>query len=302
MSPFTKGQKVSVSGMDFEVGELFAQGEVCDLYSCTYSTKKVAKHETIYDALLDDDDDRPALIKVVRDRMDADFVSREIKNLAALWPGGPEDAFLRFLPQVLASDEPRSLIVMPHYQGYVTLAQVSESFPGGLDFQDLAWMFKRLMSALGFAHSRGYVHGAVYPPHVLVHPTEHGARVLDWTYSVKIGQNIPAYAYDWDDFCAPEIRCKANAGPSTDIYMAGKCAIAILGGNVRTNAFPDKVPKEVRDFLLRCVDPAPADRPQDAWQLHEDFDAVLKKLVGKPKYRKLVLPRTGDPGDSPSGA
>lgn len=32
------------------------------------------------------------------------------------------------------------------------------------------------------------------------------------------------------------------------------------------------------------------ERPQEAWALHDEFDAILRKLVGRPKYRPLSMP------------
>ena len=55
---------------------------------------------------------------------------------------------------------------------------------GGVDPRDAAWMWRRLLVALGFAHRAGVLHGAVLPEHVLIHPGEHGLVLVDWCYSV----------------------------------------------------------------------------------------------------------------------
>ena len=53
--------------------------------------------------------------------------------------------------------------VLDHPQGMVSLAAVRSAYPDGLDPRDVAWMWRRLLVALGVAHRAGLVHGAVLP-------------------------------------------------------------------------------------------------------------------------------------------
>ena len=57
-----------------------------------------------------------------------------------------------------------------------------------------------------------------------------------------------------------------------------------------TGMLPESVPKAVRNFLTGCMLVSPAGRPDDAWDLHEEFDKVLRKLIGRPRYRALAMP------------
>jgi hypothetical protein len=50
------------------------------------------------------------------------------------------------------------------------LTALAAGFPDGLDPRDAAWMRRRLLACLGWAHRARLVHGAVFPEHVLIHP------------------------------------------------------------------------------------------------------------------------------------
>src|SRR5262249_891785 len=153
-----------------------------------------------------------------------------------------------------------------------------------LDFRDVVWMVKRLLVVLGFVHRRGFVHGAVLPPHLLVHPVDHGARLVDWCYAVPPGQRVRALSVAYRDLYAPEIAAKQPVTPQTDIYMAARCALALVG---RTH-----VPRALRTFFETCLARSPARRPDDAWKLHDELEELLRRLVGPPRYRRLRMPNT----------
>jgi serine/threonine protein kinase len=175
-------------------------------------------------------------------------------------------------------------------EGFLTLAEILKAYPSGIDFRDMVWMFKRTLVGIGFAHKNGVVHGAILPTHVLVHPTDHGAKLIDWSFAVEAGDHIHGISGGYRDYYPSEVFDKEKALPATDIYMAAKCCVALLGGNVATNEMPATVPAEVQAFLQRCLVKNASRRPQDAWDLHVEFDTLLKEVVGKPSYRKFEMP------------
>jgi serine/threonine protein kinase len=254
----------------YYVGDLLVRGDLCDLYATDFDGTK-------------------AVLKIARSGADSDLVEREAETLRGIWPNGePEEKFYRYLPRILDSfivrgddGHERRANVMPRFDSHVSLAELLEMYPSGLDFRDVVWMTKRLLVALGFVHRQGIVHGAVLPPHVLVQPIDHGARLVDWCYAAPDGTNVRAMGAAFRDLVAPEIPKKQPASPATDIYMAAKCALRLLG---TTDA-----PREIRQFFATCTVASPARRPDDAWKLHEEFDALLLRLVGKPTYRPLEL-------------
>jgi hypothetical protein len=153
----------------------------------------------------------------------------------------------------------------------------------------LAWVFKRLLAVLGFAHACDLVHGAVLPPHVMIHAENHGVQLLDWIHAVPIGGTLDFVPAAYRDWYPPEALDREPAGPATDIYLAAKCLIYLAGGDPVAERWPASVPDSMRRFIATCLYPAPRMRPQDAWKLHEEFDELLERLFGAPKYHRLVM-------------
>ncbi len=264
----------------YRVGPRVARGDLCDVYASHGSAGA------------------PLVLKVLGRPSDADLALNESRVLGRLAPAGtPDRRFHRYLPRLVdsfvlrgASGGERRVNVLPHFADHVSLEEVLAAHPAGLDLRDVAWMLKRLLAGLGFVHRRGFVHGAVVPPHVLVHPVEHGARLVDFCYAVDTGTRIAALSPAWRAFYPPEVTAKQPATPATDIAMAAACAVALLGGDVTARTVPSRVPAPLATFLRCCLAPSPARRPDDAWQLHEELDELLLRLVGEPRYRPLAMP------------
>jgi hypothetical protein len=255
----------------YELGALVARGDVCDLFAC---------------AVVAASGEERAVVKAARSAGDADLLVHEASTLKALAEGGTrEEGFLRHLPRVIESFaiDGRRANVLSDLSTHVSLERVLSAYPRGLDFRDAAWMVKRLLAALGFLHRRGVVHAAVVPSHVLVDPRDHGARVVGFCHAVAAGERARLVSKPYRDFFAPELLAREPATPQADVFMAGKCALALLDADA---------PVEVRRFFETCVVRAPARRPDDAWALHEELDVLLRKLVGRPTFRPFVMPRT----------
>ncbi len=256
----------------------FCRGDLADIHVGEYNGLKVA-------------------VKVTRDIGDNDLVAHEVAILEKLYPPGtPDEKFFRYLPPVILSTrwEDRQVNVFPWLDGYVSLEAIHQAYPAGIDFRDMVWMFKRLLVGIGFAHLRDFVHGSILPSHVMVHPLAHGAKIIDWSYAIENASRktdrVRAMSRPFQAFYAPEILDRQAPTPATDIFMAAKCAIWLLGGDVSTNVMPDTVPAGIRSFLENCAQEHASMRPQDAWVLHEEFDQLLQQLVGKPSYRPFMMP------------
>ena len=278
---FHAPQQVKTPRRTYLVDGLITRGDLADLYSCAY-TEKGVEHRDIF--------------KVAQSPADNDLLENESKVLGAIYPMAQvSEKFYRYLPKLLdtfvlrgASRTNRRVNVLVLADGYVSLAQIIAAHPKGLDFRDMAWMFKRVLAGLGFVHRKGYVHGALTPEHILVHPTGHGAKLVDWCYSVKTSEKLKVICKPYRDFYPAEVFAKRPTTPQTDLYMAAKCMVAVLGGP-DSDSFA-QAPVRVQAFLGSCLLAAQSKRPDDAWKLHEEFDQLLVRLVGKPKYRPLVMP------------
>jgi len=270
--------EVTVRGKKIIVTDVAFSGDICDIYRCTIDGQDLA-------------------FKIAHNASVNDLAENESKVLEKLFPAkAKEEKFFRYFPQLLDSfvlkngKSNRRVNVMPMYSEYRSMNDIIRAFPKGIDFRDMVWMFKRTLVGLGYAHREGFVHGAVIPPHVLVHPIGHGAKIIDWCYSVTGKGRIKAISPDYKLYYAPEIFKKENVSGATDIYMAAKCAISIIGGNVEDNSMPDSVPQQIQNFLKGCLFASQSKRPNDAWEVHDEFNELLKKVVGKSKYRPFTIP------------
>lgn len=76
--------------------------------------------------------------------------------------------------------------------GLYPLSQIVTDL-GPLHAKDVAWMWRRVLVALGFVHSQGFVHAAIYPEHIMIQPEQHGVVLIDWCYARPL--DTPAHAY-----------------------------------------------------------------------------------------------------------
>lgn len=285
------------------LGSVTYDGDLADLY---------ARH-------LDHPRGPKAIFKVARRVFENDLLETEAAVLTKLFPATQkEEKFWRYLPRCLESfkteKSKRQVNVIEWYDEFLSFEEIIRAYPMGIDFRDVTWMFKRLLAGIGFPHTQSIIHGALLPPHVLVHPTGHGAKIIDWAYAVDLKATLPpltmwerldedddgkptpryhhvkAISKLYEDYYAPEILKKELPTPAADIYMVAKCAVALLGGDVKTNQMPDAVPREIQEFLDPMLRADPARRPQDAWKLHEEYDLLLRRVVGKPVYRPFAMP------------
>lgn len=237
----------------YRVGGLVAAGDLADLSAV----------------------DGGRLLKVPRSPADNDLMAAEAEALQRLRDKG-DPKFRPYAPRLVESfvhesgdRKRRRVTVLERLDGFVPLSRIERA----LDPRDAAWMWRRLLVALGWAHRAGVVHGAVVEEHVLIHPGEHGLALVDWCYS---GNPVAAVVKRRRDAYPPEVLKHKTATPATDIYMATGLMARLIG---------DGLPKALRRFADGCLYDAPRMRPQDAWQLLGELD----ELLGPRKFRPFTL-------------
>jgi hypothetical protein len=169
----------------------------------------------------------------------------------------------------------------PVGDGLHSLAEVARRRPDGLDPRDAAWMWRRLLVALGLAHRAGIVHGAVLPEHVLIQPDAHGLVLVDWCYSaVGPGERIAAIVPHHRDRYPAEVLDKGEPGPGTDLAMAARLMLDLMGA---------RTPKPLRAFADGCRLGPLRRRPDDAWRLLGELDELLGRVYGPRTFRPFSL-------------
>jgi hypothetical protein len=220
------------------------------------------------------------LVKVPRQPADNDLMAAEARALKAVDGNAYMPRLVDSYTHEDAGRKRRTVNVIERQDGFVSLVDVMRAYPDGLDPRDVAWMWRRLLTALGWAHRAGLVHGAVLAPHVLIHPEEHGLVLVDWCYSVAPGTSIPALVSAYRSDYPPEVRAKDPAGPATDIHLA----------TVLMRRLMKDPPPALRRFADGCLYDAPRMRPQDAWALLAEFDELLEDLYGPRRFRPFAMP------------
>jgi hypothetical protein len=228
------------------------------------------------------------LLKLPRSRLNNDLIAREQAALRQLEHEG-DPRYLPYVPRLIESfrlrdaetaDE-RRVTVLAAAPGLISLAEVRRRHPDGLDPRDAAWMWRRLLVALGMAHRAGVVHGAVLPDHVLIQPVEHGVVLVDWCYSVTYHHDtVPALVPAYVDWYPDEVLERRPPGPGTDIAMAARCMSVLMGR---------RAPSELRVFAGGCMMPRLDQRPDDAWRLLRELDSVLDGLYGPRTFRPFTV-------------
>ncbi len=239
-------------------------------------------------------DGEPALLKVARSPRNNDLLATEAHALRRIdtdLAGQPVRAhFPTCVESFMLRDtagNPRHINVLRPEPGTYALAEVLRAYPQGLHPADAAWMFNRTLAALGTAHGMGLVHGAVLPTHMLIRPSDHNGILIDWCYSVAIGEPIKAISTPYTDDYPPEVSARQGATPATDLYMAARLMVRLLGGSGAEP--PERTPRPIQALLRACLIPAPARRHRDAWQVLEDFRAILGDLYGPPTFRPFRM-------------
>jgi serine/threonine protein kinase len=155
-----------------------AEGDLATLYDGTYANGGGDHH---------------VVVKITRDKENNDLVWNEAGILAALAPS-PTSTFFHYIPNLLDSfetkDGKRVNVLDSIPTPVASFEDILRAYPKGLDYRDVVWMYKRTLIGLGYAHTKGVVHGAVIPPHVMIFPETHGAHIVDWSYALNFASIV----------------------------------------------------------------------------------------------------------------
>ncbi|MGD8373931.1 MAG: hypothetical protein PVI21_03680 [Candidatus Woesebacteria bacterium] len=298
--------KIRTRLREYTIGPLFAAGDEADLFKCSYNDGAHAKD---------------AVLKVAVDPVSNSLIQAEASALRILHDSTrPSDAsFLSYLPRLIetlgyreganAPVRQANVLAFEMSDGFVSLEEIKSAYPRGIHPKDAAWIWRRLLLTMAYAHSKKVIHGAILPSHILVHPKYHGIALIDWCYSVyepaKSGQRILAVVEKYRSWYPEQVFAKASPLPGIDLSMAAKCMIWLMGGNPRTGELPKQtsvaeggaIPQELRGVFKMYTYLATAKRPetQDAWRLGREFENLLVRAWGPRKFRPFdsIYPKIG---------
>jgi len=281
--PFT----IRTRQRQYTVERLLTHGDLCGLY--------IGRGVPLG---LPTDKKEREILKVPMKPEDNDLMANEARILSHLRTSEGYENLRYFISQLVdsfsyqeeATGIVRQVNVISYIEGLYSLEEVRDAYPKGVDARDMAWIWRRVLMALGFAHTNKVIHGSVIPPHIMIHPEEHGVVLVDWSYAVLdpalTDERISAISSPYREWYPAEVFTKDVPTPGLDICMAAKCMIHLLGGNPHKRTMPDTVPRRIQNYLKGCTLPNPHRRPQDAHTLLEAFDELIEQLWGPRTFHK----------------
>lgn len=230
-----------------------------------------------------DDGHKEALLAILNDPQDADLAEAHvsaIKRLAEEVPNEYKLYYPEFIENFKFRDEntgqERSITATVEDYGFRTMADIFEVYPDGISGRDVAWIFRRMLVAVGNAHDIGLVNGAPNVDAFMIHDEKHGIVLTDWQYSVPVGEPLKAVPTRYKDIYPEYALNKEPVDDRLDIHIIATMA---------ENLLADNEPRQLFSFFDGCK---LANVPRAAVLLAE-FDTLLDRLYGKRTFNKFSL-------------
>ena len=236
-------------------------------------------------------------VKVADDAGDNDLMAAEVRALRLL--RAERSPQLKHLPVVLdmfRTSAGRVGTIFEELDGLdlvalkERLAAKDPATGGALDPRHMIWLMRRCLSVLGWAHSRGVLHGNLDPAHVVVHAQDHNVWLIDWCYAIVnptgTGESFRCLN---EEYSAPEVRDKKPPLPSADLYSLGKCMIYAAGGDVARGTLPDSMDPRLQRFIKFLIVDSALGRAQDAWSLYAQLDRLREQIYGAHEFVALEV-------------
>jgi hypothetical protein len=255
------GQSIECAGERYQLGELLGGGEI----SQVFRAQRLGALPLL------------ATVKLSSAPAAASRYAREaqvLRELQALGGGGDGAYFSQRLPEVMAQGavegtQDRHALVLRHPNGFWgSLASLNERYPQGLDSRHAVWIWRRLLEILGFIHRQGWAHGDVRPEHALVHPQDHGIRLIGWASAQG------------------DARATLQAA---DLVRSARLVSVLLIGAGETDAIPGHVPTGLAQLVTRAGQDEQFCREQGAAGLDGRLQAAARAAFGPPAFVSLAV-------------
>lgn len=168
---------LNINGTLYDVLERLAYGEHSVLYKALPQAthKKGATQNAV-------------VLKVAKSNEHSPFLAREAEHLRFFQGANdrhPIAGVRRTLPKLLDSlnYQGREILVLPFYDGYLSVEDIRSYFHGSLPAGHAAWIARRLLAFPLTAAMAGLRHEAMNLNHLLVHPITHEPLYLGWSHA-----------------------------------------------------------------------------------------------------------------------
>jgi hypothetical protein len=267
---------------EYAVENSHVRDEIYNLYTCHYTEGSQTSN---------------AELKVVHDARDNELANNEMRALRILGSQADAEKISPYIPKLLdaffyEASSTRKALILKANESWYSLEDVREVYPDGIASKDMAWIWRRLLVILGYAHRSGILHGGVLPRNIWIFPEEHGLMLTNWTSALidpdTMGRRMPVFYQKYQEWYPQDYLRKEGSLFPADILMSAKNMIWLLGGDPHKKIFPKSVPTALQAFLSGCI--LPLNRsPRDAWALLEEFDELLETLWGPRKFHPFHM-------------
>lgn len=179
------------------------------------------------------------------------------------------------LPELLSQglveghqDAQHALIVRSATGYACSLAVANSRFARGIDPRHAVWMWRRMLEVLGFLHSQGWCHGDVRPEHALVHPQNHGVRLIGWASA------------------------RANSSrhdTAQDVQHSARVIRVLLIGALEAASVPSSVPAPLAQLVMQASDDIDFCKKQGAQGIDVLLKAAAVQAYGPPQFVPFVI-------------
>ena len=262
---------VSSSGRSYALLEVIADGDVALVYRGRYRDEKGMAHAVC--------------LKIAKESADNELLENEREILQPL-----RHASIPKIIEGFTLPDGRGVNVLEFISGHTFHAlREMATHAKGLASPDyhLGWILERQLSALGYLHSQGIIHGSVEPAHLLVQPQTHNVVLLDFCWAKKDPKAKEHIRIGQEYYSAPEVFAKAQPHPGMDLYGLGKSAVYLLGGEPGRGVPAGVVDSMFVKCLERMTEESLELRAKDAYQLAHHIVVIRGELSGE---RRAFLP------------
>ena len=279
---------ISIGNRHWALEKLIAQGELADVY-----TARLARWPT-----------ELVIVKILRDRQDAELFDNEWNALQALQksdaPGA--DTFTRLIPQPVVHGDitagsfaGRRVSIFRWASGfYHTFDEVIRAYPGGIAPRASIWVWRRILEVLSFIHASGMAHGAVIPANLLVQENDHGVRLVGYSLAGQLNEKLGAVSPASAAFYPKPAQSWSTLTPQLDLVLSARCIAALLGGDPETASLPGTVPARLAEIVRRIALSAPGGAGcmagQNAWAIREELGQIAQEVFGPPRFIPIKMP------------
>lgn len=214
---------------------------------------------------------------------DNDLIANAVFSLRTLQEKVPQEyrAFFPRMDEKLTLAQPdggHASYVSTSLKGFYSLQEVIDAYPGGIDGRDVAWMFRRMLVAVGNAHDAGLIHGACVPASFYILPSQHGLVLENWHYSPGEHKKIAAIPGKYKSYYSDNVLSTKTVTAEDDIAMTARTALALMGNNGT---------RAMRAFFKGCM----ISGVPSASVLLAEFTELLTRLYGPPSFHPFEMPK-----------